>query len=252
MMRYWVMDSWTMTQRQVKHLFRNLDSLFISIALPVMMMLLFVYVFGGAIETGMDYVNFVVPSVIVMCVGQTCVFPATGIAEDKTKGIFDRLRSMPIHSSTLLIGQVNGNIIRNIVSTSLVMGVAMLIGFRPSAGLIEWIAILSILLLLVVSLSWLSIIFGLMASSVEVASSVSMIFLFLPYLSDGFVPVDTMPSVLKSIARHQPFTPLINALRALMLGLPIENNLWLTVSWFVPILFISMAFASTMVKGIKK
>lgn len=252
MVKYWIMDSWTMTQRQVKHLFRNLDSLFVSIALPIVMMLLFVYVFGGAIETDTDYINFVVPSVIVMYVGQTCVFPATGISEDKTKGFFDRLRSMPIHSSSLLIGQVNGNVIRNIISTSLVMGVALLIGFRPSAGISEWIAIIGVLVLLVLSLSWLSIIFGLLAKSIEAASGIAMLFVFLPYLSDGFVPVDTMPSVLRSIATHQSFTPLIITLRALMLNLPLENNHWLILMWFVPILLISMMIASSLVKGLKK
>lgn len=249
---YWLMDSWTMTQRQMKHLFRNLDSLFVSIGLPVVMMLLFVYVFGGAIETGTEYVNFVVPSVIVMCVGQTCMFPATGIAEDKTKGLFDRFRSMPLHPSSLLMGQVNGNIVRNLISTTLVILVAFLIGFRPEAGFLEWILIIGVLLLFTFSFSWLAIICGLLANSVEAASSITMIMIFLPYLSDGFVPVESMSNAIRVVAENQPMTPLIITLRALMLDLPLENNLWLTLIWLLFITIISITAATFLVKNFKK
>lgn len=248
---YWILDSWTMTQRQMKHLFRNLDSLFVSIGLPVVMMLLFVFIFGGAIETGTEYVNFVVPSVIVMCVGQTCMFPATGIADDKTKGIFDRFRSMPIHSSSLLMGQVSGNIVRNLISTTLVILVAFIIGFRPEAGFPEWLTITGVLLLFTFSFSCLAIVCGLLAKSVEAASSITMIMIFLPYLSDGFVPVESMPQAVRVIAENQPMTPLIKTLRALMLGFPLENNLWLTILWLSFISLFSIVFSTFLVKKMK-
>lgn len=246
---YWmVIDSWTMTKRTVKHIFRDPESLLISICLPVILMLMFVYVFGGAIQTGTDYINYVVPGIIITCVGYGSSMVAISVTHDMVGGLFDRFRSMPARPASLLTGHVSGSFIRNAISMTLVILVALLIGFRPDAGLLDWLGVVAFLSLFLLSVSWLSVVLGLLAKSVETASAFTFIIIFLPYLSSAFVPTETMPSWLHAFADNQPMTPLIETLRGLLIGTPIENNGWLTIIWFGGILIVSFVIATILFK----
>ena len=225
-------DGWEMFKRNLKHIFRNPESLFISIILPIILMLMFVYVFGGAIQIGTDYVNYVVPGIIIICVGYGSSMTAVSVCQDKVGGLFDRLRSMAIHPSALLVGHVTGSFVRNMISTTLVFIVALLVGFRPEASALHWIGVIAFLSLFMLAISWLSVIFGLIADSVETASAFTFFLMFLPYVSSAFVPTETMPSWLHFVAENQPMTPLIETLRGLLIGTPIGSNAWLSIAWF--------------------
>jgi ABC-2 type transport system permease protein len=161
-----------------------------------------------------------------------------------TTGAIDRFRSLPILRSAVLIGHVSASVIRNLFSTLLVLAVAFAIGFRPVAGPLEWLVAFGVLTLFIVAMSWVAVCFGLIAGSVESASSFSFVILFLPYLSSAFVPVETMPAVLRGFAAHQPLTPMIETLRGLMIGTPVAAEAWVAVAWFGAILIIGYASAT--------
>ncbi|MCT1577017.1 ABC transporter permease [Oceanobacillus kimchii] len=239
-----IRDGWTMSKRSLKHIFREGESLLMAIALPVAIMLLFVYIFGGAIQTGTDYVNYVVPGVIITCAGFGSSLITVSVTKDMSGGLFERFRSMPLHPSSLLVGHVIGGYLRNVIATAVVFGVAMLIGFRPEAGWPEWLGVIGVLTLYMVSINWLFVVFGLMTKNVEVANSFAFPMLFLPYLSSAFVPTETMPAWLHAFAEHQPMTPLIETLRGLLIATPIDNNHWLTIAWFGGLLIVSFIAAS--------
>ena len=213
-------DSWTMLRRNVKLMIRDPDSLIISAALPVILMLMFVYVFGGAIETGTAYINYVVPGIIITCVGYSSSLVASSINVDVGKGLYDRLRTMPVRPISLLFSHVAASIVRNTVSATLVIAVALAIGFRPAAGFAEWLAAIGLLLLFLIAFSWLGLLFGLLAKTPEMAGAFAMVIMFIPYLSSAFVPTDTMPRWLAAFSEHQPLTPMIESLRALLIGAP--------------------------------
>ncbi|WP_042147193.1 ABC transporter permease [Paucisalibacillus sp. EB02] len=241
---YWaISDGWNMSGRSLRHLFRNPETIFLSVGLPITLMLLFVYVFGGAIQTGTAYINYVVPGVIITCVGYGSSITAISVTQDMVGGLFDRLRSMPVHPASLLVGHVSGSFIRNIMATSLVILVAILIGFRPNASLMEWLQVIGVLSLFLFAISWLAVIFGLLANSVEIASSFTFLIMFSPYISSAFVPTDTMPTWLQWFAEYQPMTPLIETMRGLLIGTPINQYGWLTVVWFGGLLVISLFIA---------
>ncbi|KMK77999.1 ABC transporter permease [Alkalihalobacillus pseudalcaliphilus] len=239
-----IRDGWTMSQRSLKHIFREAESLLMAIGLPVVVMLMFVYVFGGAIQTGTDYVNYVVPGVIITCAGFGSSLIAVSVTKDMSGGLFERFRSMPLQPSSLMVGHVIGGYIRNVLATTVVFGVALLIGFRPEAGLIEWLGVIGVLTLYMLSINWLFVVLGLLTKSIETASAFTFPMLFLPYLSSAFVPTETMPTWLHAFAEHQPMTPLIETLRGQLIGTPIENNLWLSAVWFGGLLIVSVAVAS--------
>jgi len=241
-----VSDSLTMIRRSLRHTVRNPDALLMAVVLPVLLMLLFVYVFGGAIETGTDYVNYVVPGIILLCTGYGAAATAVDVAGDMTEGIIDRFRSLPILGSAVLTGHVVASVARNAFSTALVVGVAWLCGFRPTAGPAEWAAVGGMLLLFMLAMSWLSVALGLLARSVEAASGFTFFVLFLPYLSSAFVPTGTMPAVLRAVADHQPVTPIIETLRGLLLGTPVGSSGWLAVAWCGGLLAISVALSSAL------
>lgn len=237
-------DSMAMTGRSLRGTSRQVDALLTSILLPVFLMLLFVYVFGGALNVGTDYVQYVVPGVIVLCAGYGAAGTAVSVATDMQLGIIDRFRSLPIAKSSVLIGHVVSSTIINLVSTTLVFGVAFLLGFRPNAGLLDWLGIIGLVLLFILALSWTATAIGLSVKSAEAANGATFIMLFLPYISSAFVPTETMPAMLQPVARHQPFTPMIEALRALLVGTPIGNSAGLAIAWFSSILIVSFLAAS--------
>lgn len=235
-----------MIARSVRLTARNLDTLLISIMLPVLMMLLFVFVFGGAIQTGTEYVNYVVPGIVLLCTGYGAASTAMAVAEDMRSGMIDRLRSLPIRASDVLTGHVAASMARNAVSTAIVVLVAVLIGFRPSAGPVEWVLVFGLLALYVLALSWLAAGIGVLAKSVESASVFGFFLLFLPYLSSAFAPTHTMPAVLRAFSENQPITPIIETVRGLLMGTPVGSNGWVALAWCAGLLIASVAFATAM------
>lgn len=224
-------DSFTMIGRSMRHAVRNFDSLLFSVILPIMLLLLFVYVFGGAIETNTAYVNYVVPGIILLCAGYGAANTAVSVASDMTTGIIDRFRSLPSVTSALLIGHVVASLIRNMFSTAVVLGVALLMGFRPTANMLEWMGVLVVVALFILAISWVSTCFGLIAKSTEAASGFTFFVLFLPYVSSAFVPTDTMPAALQFFAENQPVTPVIETVRGLLMGGETGNSPLLAVLW---------------------
>lgn len=239
-------DSFTMIGRGLRHLPRNLESLLMAVILPVMLMLLFVYVFGGAINTGTEYVNYVVPGIILLCASFGASMTAVSVANDMATGVIDRFRTMPIHSSAVLTGHVAASLVRNAFSTALVFGVAYLAGFRPVATPLEWLGTIGVLALFVLAISWVSVCLGLLARSTDAASGYTFMFAFLPYVSSAFVPPETMPAVLRGVAQHQPVTPVIEAARGLLTGTPIGNSVWLSLAWFGGLLVLSYVVAGVL------
>jgi ABC-2 type transport system permease protein len=245
-MSYAIADSMTMIGRCVRLARRNADTLVMSVVLPLMMMALFVYVFGGAINTGTEYINYVVPGIILLCVGYGAASTAMSVADDMNGGMIDRLRSMPIRDFALLTGHVTASVVRNAVSTTIVVGTAIAMGFRPSASPLEWIAAIGLLLIYVLALSWLAAGLGSIARSVESASALNFFMLFLPYLSSAFVPTHTMPSFLRGVSEHQPITPVIETVRGLLTGTPIGDRGWVALAWSVGLLIASFVLGTAL------
>lgn len=227
-------DLFTMTRRNVTYSIRNLDTLITAIILPVAMMLLFVFVFGGAIDVGdYNYVNYVTPAIILLCIGYCAATTSVSIQVDMRAGIIDRFRSMSVSRTCVLAGQVTASVMRNVLSTSLVILVALLIGFRPSAGTAEWLLIAALLLAYTIAFTWAALFFGLIAKTAEGASVFGFVALFLPYLSSAFVPIETMPYPLQVFARIQPFTPITDALRSLTFGAADHSAIIASFAWIV-------------------
>ncbi len=234
-------DALTMSARSMRLSLRHLDALLTSLLLPVLLMLIFVYLFGGAIDTGTDYVTYVVPGVILLCAGFGSATTAVSVNQDMTGGIVDRFRSLDVGGPSVLAGHVAASVVRNAASTVLVLAVALAIGFRPEAGPLEWLAVAGVLLAFVLAISSLAAALGLLAGSPEAANGVTFLVMFLPYASSAFVPVDTMPSWLQGFAAHQPITPVVETVRGLLLGMPVGDHAWTALAWCAGILVVSVA-----------
>ncbi|GAB2850898.1 ABC transporter permease [Lentzea nigeriaca] len=232
----------TLVGRSVRLSRRNLDLVIMSIVLPVMMMALFVYVFGGAVTAVESYVNYVVPGILVLCTGYGASSTAMAVADDMGRGVVDRFRSMPISAFAVLTGHVTASVARNAVATSAVVFAALLMGFRPPASPVAWVLAMGLLLIYVLALSWLTAGFGVVARSVESASMFGFFMLFLPYLSSAFVPVSTMPPWLRVVSEHQPVTPVIETVRALLTGSPVTSG-WLAPAWSGGLLVVAFPLA---------
>jgi ABC-2 type transport system permease protein len=209
-----------MIGRCLRRSLREPDTLIMAVALPVTIMLLFVTVFGGEIDTGMAYVDFVVPGIVLLCAGYGASTTAVSVASDMTGGIMGRFRSLPIRPSSVLTGHVVASLVRNAVSTALVVGVAYLLGFRPAAGAAEWLLVVALLAAYVLALTWVAVCVGVVASSPEAAAGFSFGVMFLPYVSSAFVRPETMPAALEWFARYQPVTPVTDTLRGWLVDLP--------------------------------
>jgi ABC-2 type transport system permease protein len=231
-------DAQVMIGRAMRHTLRNGDALFMSVFLPIMLLLLFVYVFGGAIEVGTDYINYVVPGIILLCAGFGAATTAVGVTNDMTTGIIDRFSSLPIATWTVVLGHVVASMARNLFATGLVLGIAVAVGFRPNASAVEWVAALGVVSLFILVMTWVSVMFGLIAKTPDAASGFTFFILFLPYVSSAFVPTDTMPAVLHGFAEHQPITPIIETVRGLLMGAPIGNSAWIAIVWCAAILLV--------------
>jgi ABC-2 type transport system permease protein len=244
------LESRIMIGRCVRRSLRDPEAFFEALILPVVLMLLFVYVFGGALRPGGGYVDYVVPGLIVLCAGFGAGTTATAVATDMTNGIVDRFRSMPIRSSSVLVGHVVASVARNLLATTLVIGMAVGIGWRPAASPARWAAAAGLVVLFILALSCLAAGIGLRASSAEAANSVSIALMFIPYASTAFVPASTMhPRALAAFAEHQPFTPVIETIRWLWTGhtssgAPIGHQPWLALAYCAAILAVSLAGGS--------
>ncbi|WP_254812044.1 ABC transporter permease [Streptomyces cavourensis] len=220
--------------RSVRISRRNTDALIMSLALPIMLMLIFVYFFGGAIGTSArydSYVMYVVPGVMLLCAGFGAATTATAVSEDMKGGIIDRFRSVDVGGTPILAGHVAASTVRNLCATAVVFAVALLIGFRPAASWSGWLLAATVLVAYIVALSWISAAIGLLARSPEAASGFTFFMSFLPYPSSAFVRVESMPSWLHGFAEHQPITPAIESLRGLLLGQEVGNTPWIALAW---------------------
>ncbi|MBW9210205.1 ABC transporter permease [Mumia sp. zg.B21] len=226
-----VLDSQVMVRRSLVTTLRNPEAFSTALALPVALMLLFVYVFGGALSTDGAYVDYVVPGIILLCAGFGAGTTAAAVAHDMTNGIIDRFRSMPIAAGSVIVGHVVASVARNAVATTLVIGVALLVGWRPSGGPVAWLAAIGALTVFVLAISWLAATVGLIARTPESANAFTMVLAFLPYVSTAFVPADTLPPALRGFAENQPMTPMIETLRGLWMGTPIGDHGWWALGW---------------------
>ncbi|MCD7440487.1 ABC transporter permease [Streptomyces lincolnensis] len=231
-------DSATMLRRNLLHA-RRYPSLTLNLLLtPIMLLLLFVYVFGGTMSAGIgggsrsDYVAYLVPGLLLMTIGSTTIGTAVSVSNDMTEGIIARFRTMAIHRGSVLIGHVIGSVLQSIVSVVLVGAVGVAIGFRSTdATVLEWLAAFGLLALFALALTWIAVGMGLVSPNAEAASNNAMPLIFLPLISSAFVPIDAMPGWFQPIAEYQPFTPAIETLRGLLLGTEIGHNGWLALAW---------------------
>lgn len=244
---YWAFsDTFVLIGRSVKHITKNLDQL-LSIAIqPVMFMLLFRYVFGGAIETeGTTYVNYLVAGILIQMAAFGATTTSLSVATDLKRGIIERLKTLPIVSSGVMTGHVVGDLIRNTLSSIVLIGVALLVGFRPMANVGEWLQILGLLLLFTFAFSWLSAIMGLLAKSVEATQWIGFVLVFpLTFASSAFVPTAGMPAGLRFFAENQPVTHVIEAIRALMIGTPIGVHGKMAIIWCAGFTIIAIPLAA--------
>ncbi|WP_327152425.1 ABC transporter permease [Nocardia sp. NBC_01329] len=222
-----------MTGRNIRHTLRSPDALISTLALPIIILLMFVYVFGGAMDVGDGtFVDYVVPGIILLCASFGSAATAVGVSVDITEGIVARFCTMAISRSAFLTGHIAESLLRNMAAGAVVVGVALAIGFRPTADPVRWLAAAALLALIVLALSWVSACFGLIAGSPEAANGFTVFAMFLPYISSAFVPPETMPSWLRGFAEHQPVTPVIETLRGLLVGTPIGNSAVLALAWW--------------------
>ena len=248
---YVMTDSATMLRRNLVHM-RRYPSLTLFIAgIPVVLLLLFVYVFGGTLGAGLGgvaggrdaYLAYVVPGILLMTIAGVAQGTAISVAMDMTEGIVARFRTMAISRASVLIGHVVGSIIQTILAIAVVMAVALLLGFRPTTTPVAWVAAAGLLALTALAITWLSVALGMSTQSVETASNLPMFLMLLPFLGSGFVPTRTMPDGLRWFAENQPFTPIIETLRGLLFGTPIGNSGVIAVAWCVAISLVGFLWA---------
>jgi ABC-2 type transport system permease protein len=231
-------DSSTMLRRNLLHA-RRYPSLTLNLLLtPIMLLLLFVYIFGDAMSAGIgggdrsDYIAYLVPGLLLMTIGSTTIGTAVSVSNDMTEGIIARFRTMAIHRGSVLIGHVIGSVLQAVISVVLVGAVGVAIGFRSAdATVLEWLAAFGLLVLFALALTWIAVGMGMVSPSAEAASNNAMPLIFLPLISSTFVPVDAMPGWFQPIAEYQPFTPTIETLRGLLLGTETGNNGWISIAW---------------------
>ena len=237
-------DTAVLTGRSLRHITRSLDTIITTAITPIAMMLLFVYVLGGAINTGTDsYVTYLLPGILIITIASGIAYTAYRLFLDLTSGIFDRFHSMPIARSSVLWAHVITSLVANLISIVVVVLVGLLMGFRSGAGVLGWLAVGGILVLFTLALTWLAVIPGLTAKSVDGASAFSYPLIFLPFISSAFVPTETMPGPVRWFAENQPVTSIFNAIRDLLAGTPVGADLWIALAWCVAILVVAYLFA---------
>jgi ABC-2 type transport system permease protein len=248
---FWTLsDSFVLAKRSIKHITRNLDQLISVTLFPIMFLLLFRYVFAGAIDTGdISYVNFLVAGIFVQMLAFGSNYTTLNLAIDLQRGIVDRFRSLPITRSALLIGHIGADLVRNAITSLVIIGVSFIIGFQPVAGPIEWVLVLGLAFLFSLAISWISAILGLLVKSMEAAQWIGFIVIFpLTFVSSAFVPTATMPEGLQLFAENQPLTHVVDATRAWLVGIPVDNSGWLAFAWCLGIIVVAMPVATWLFK----
>lgn len=246
---YWVFsDTWELFRRSAIQITRTPAQLiFVVIMQPVLLIVLFKYVFGGAVDTGdTSYSDFLIPGVFVSNSVLVSAIAAVGIASDMTNGVIDRFRSLPMVKSAILGGTILSNTIRSLAAVAAMLLIGLLVGFRPDAGLGAWLGAIGLLMLLTYSFSWLMAVLGLMAGTPEGAQQMSGLIWPLAFVSSVFVPAESMPGWLQTFASNQPITQAVEAVRALLLGQPVGNHAWLTIVWCVGITIVSVVLAGSL------
>jgi ABC-2 type transport system permease protein len=238
-------DTAALTGRTLRHVTRSLDTVLTTAILPIMMMLMFVYVFGGAIDTGpaVRYVDYLLPGILLITIGSGVSYTAFRLFMDLKSGIFERFQSMPIARSGVLWAHVLTSLVANLISLVVVVGVAVLMGFRSGAGVLSWLRVLGMLVLFILALTWIAVIVGLSASSVDGVGVFSYPLIFLPFVSSAFVPTQTMPAALRWFAENQPVTSIVNTIRNLLAGQPAGGDSWTALAWCAGIVLIAHAGA---------
>ncbi|MFJ4966211.1 ABC transporter permease [Streptomyces sp. NPDC088729] len=237
-------DTAVLTGRTLRHVTRSMDTIITTVITPVAMMLMFVYVFGGAIDTGsVSYVNYMLPGILLITIASGVSYTAYRLFTDMKSGIFERFQSMPIARSGVLWAHVLTSLVANLLSLVIVVGVALLMGFRTGAGVAEWLAVAGILFLFTLALTWIAVIPGLSAASVEGAGAFAYPLIFLPFISSAFVPTETMPGPVRWFAEHQPVTSIVNTIRDLFAQRPVGDDIWTALAWCAGILVVAYVFA---------
>ena len=238
-------DTAVLTGRSLRHITRSLDTVITTAIMPVAMLLLFVYVFGGAIRTGSgSYVNYLLPGILLITIASGIAYTAVRLFTDMQQGIVDRFQSMPIARSSVLWAHVLTSLVANLISIAVVVLVALAMGFRTGAGPIAWLAVAGILVLFTLALTWIAIIPGLVAKTVDGASAFAYPLIFLPFLSSAFVPTGTMPGPVRAFAENQPVTSIVDAIRDLFTGQPVGVGIWIALAWCVGILVVAYVLAT--------
>src|SRR5512140_3391609 len=242
--KHYFSDMGIMLGRSMRHILRSMDTIITVTIMPIMFMLLFVYVFGGAIQTGTDnYVNYLLPGILLMAIASGIAYTSYRLFMDMQRGIFERFHSMPIARSAPLWGHVLTSLVSNAISMVVIILVALVMGFRSSAGVLSWLAVSGILALFTLALTWVAAIAGLSANSVDGAGAFAYPIIFLPFISSAFVPTASMPSGVRAFAEHQPVTSIVEAIRALLSNQPVGNELWVALAWCVGITLVAYVFA---------
>ncbi|HCU51140.1 MAG TPA: ABC transporter permease [Micromonosporaceae bacterium] len=245
MATYFFGDTAVLTGRTMRHVTRSLDTIITTAITPIAIMLLFVYVFGGAIDTGtVSYVSYMLPGILLITIASGISYTAFRLFTDMQGGIFERFQSMPIARSGVLWAHVLTSLVANVISLVVVVGVALLMGFRSGAGVLAWLAVAGILILFTLALTWIAVIPGLTAKSVDGAGAFSYPLIFLPFISSAFVPTDTMPGPVRAFAEHQPVTSIVNTIRDLLTQQPVGTDIWTALAWCVGILLVAYIFAT--------
>ncbi|MDR6613826.1 ABC transporter permease [Leifsonia sp. 1010] len=238
-------DTGVLTGRSLRHILRSPDTIITTAVTPIALMLLFVYVLGGAINTGSSssYVNYLLPGILLITIASGVAYTSYRLFLDLQGGIFERFQSMPIARSSVLWGHVLTSVVANIVSMAIVIGVALIMGFRTGASVWAWLGVAGILILFTLALTWLAVMAGLSAKTVDGASAFSYPLIFLPFISSAFVPTTSMPGPVAWFAENQPVTSIVNTIRALFEQQPVGSDIWIALAWLVGILVIAYAFA---------
>ena len=243
---YTLTDSLTMLRRVLRHTIRNPSTLIMAILLPGLLLLLLDYGFGGAIHTSSDtYLAWVVPGIILMAGAYSASATAIAVASDSSEGIIDRFRTMPIARSAVLTGHVLGSILRTLISTALVVVIAVAIGFRPTANSLHWLVVIALVALMLLAIGWVATAMGLATGTADGAAGLAAIIQILPFLSGAFVPTDTMPGWLQVFTANQPMTHIVSTLRGLLTDTPVGNHGWIAAIWCVGIAAAGYVWART-------
>ncbi|MEU6024060.1 ABC transporter permease [Micromonospora sp. NPDC047134] len=244
MTRHSLGDTGVLLGRSLRHIARSPDTIITTAIMPIAFLLLFVYVFGGAIETGSEsYVNYLLPGILVITIASGISYTAFRLFLDTQSGIVERFQSMPITRSSVLWAHVLTSLVANLISLAVVIGVALVVGFRTGANVLGWLAVAGILVLLTLALTWLAVLPGLTAKSVDGASGFAYPLVFLPFASSAFVPTESMPGPVRAFAEHQPVTTIVDAIRDLFAGQPVGVDIWTALAWCVGLLVVAYLLA---------